>query len=57
MALEDIFTSFPFLLVPIIFWTAYKVVQLENKMLGEMKSDLTEMKTDIKWLVEKHRGE
>ena len=57
MTFEEFFTSFPLLLVPIIFWTAWKVIQLENKVLGDIKSDVTEMKTDIKWLVEKHRKE
>ena len=55
MTLDELFTTFPFLIVPIVFWTAWKVIHLENKLLGDIRSDVTEMKTDIKWLVEKHR--
>ena len=56
MTIEDVFMTFPMLLVPVIFWTAYKVIQIENKLMARMNQDITEIKTDIKWLVEKHRN-
>ena len=56
MTLQDFFTSFPFLLTPVIFWTAWKVIQIENKVLGEIKSDVTEMRNDIKWLVHQQQN-
>ena len=57
MPIEEILASFPMLFVPIIFWLVYKVNQLEAQQIGEIKEDVAEMKTDIKWLVAKHRDE
>ena len=57
MSWEEFLSSFPMLLVPVIFWLVYKVNKLEAEQLGEIKEDVAEMKTDIKWLVAKHRDE
>lgn len=54
MSWNDFLTSFPALLTPIVFWTVWKVTQIENKLMSEIKNDLTEVKTDIKWLVSVH---
>ena len=57
MSWEEFLSTFPMLLVPVIFWLVYKVNQLEAQQIGEIKEDVAEMKTDIKWLVAKHRDE
>ena len=57
MSWQEIFTAFPVLLAPVVFWLAYKIVHIENKLMGGVREDIAEMKTDIKWLVEKHRNE
>lgn len=43
------------LLVPLVFWCVYKIIQIENKLLGSIKEDITELKTDMKWLVHFHQ--
>lgn len=39
--------SFPFIIVPIVFWAAKKVYDLEKEVV--------EIKTDLKWLVSIHK--
>ena len=57
MSIEEFLSTFPMLFVPIIFWLVWKVNKLEAEQLGAIKEDVAEMKTDIKWLVAKHRDE
>ena len=55
MTWEEFLSTFPALLIPIIFWLVYKVNQIEGKIISEIREDVSEMKTDIKWLVKEHR--
>ena len=52
--MEEFFHTFPMVLVPLVLWTVWKVVQIENRLLGEIKEDVAELKTDVKWLVHFH---
>ena len=53
--MEEFLHTFPMVLVPVILWTVWKVIQIENKLLGEIKEDVAELKTDMKWLVHFHQ--
>jgi hypothetical protein len=56
MEITDIIANAPMLVFPITAWLVYRVHQLETQILSEIKSEITEVKTDIKWLVEAHKN-
>jgi hypothetical protein len=55
MEFTDIIANAPMLVFPITAWLVYRVHTLETQILSEIKSDITEVKTDIRWLVETHK--
>jgi len=57
VTLGEVLNSAPALMFPIIVWLVFKVISIENKVLGKMESDITELKTDMKWLVNFHQAQ
>lgn len=55
MDFNDILAHSPVLVFPVTAWLVYRVHQLETQILQEIKTDITEVKTDIRWLVETHK--
>jgi hypothetical protein len=55
MEFTDIIANAPLLVFPVTAWLVYRVHQLETQILQEIKSDITEVKTDIRWLVDAHK--
>lgn len=45
----------PMLIFPVTAWLVWRVHQLETQILQEIKTDITEVKTNIAWLVEAHK--
>lgn len=55
MEIADIIASAPMLVFPVTAWLVYRVHQLETQILQEIRTDITEVKTNINWLVEAHK--
>jgi hypothetical protein len=55
MEITDIIANAPMLVFPITAWLVYRVHTLEVEVLQAIKSDITELKTDIRWLVDAHK--
>lgn len=53
--IEEIIANAPMLVFPVTAWLVYRVHQLETQILQEIKTDIAEVKTDIRWLVETHK--
>ena len=56
MEFTDIIANAPMLVFPITAWLVYRVHTLEVEVLQGIKTDIAEVKTDIKWLVETHKS-
>lgn len=53
--IEEIIANAPMLVFPVTAWLLYRVHQLEVEVLQGIKTDITEVKTDIRWLVDAHK--
>ena len=57
MDLNEIFSMAPVIVFPIVAWLAYRVQVLETQILQDIRSDITEVKNDIRWLIKYHEKE
>jgi hypothetical protein len=55
MEITDLIANAPAIVFPIVAWLVYRVHALETQSLTGLKTDIVEVKNDVKWLVEAHK--
>ena len=52
----DVFLqTYPIALVPIVLWCVWRIHRMETELMSRIRSDIAEIKNDIKWLIQDER--